>query len=30
VIHTTFTIEEIVKAATELSKTKTGALIVFE
>lgn len=30
VIHTTFTIEEIVKAATELSRTKTGALIVFE
>lgn len=30
VIHTTFTIEEIVKAATELSKTKTGALIVVE
>lgn len=30
VIHTTYAIEEIVKAATELSKTKTGALIVFE
>lgn len=30
VIHTTYTIEEIVKAATELSKTKTGALIVVE
>ncbi|MHB8065343.1 MAG: diadenylate cyclase CdaA [Ruminiclostridium sp.] len=30
VIHTTFTIEEIVKAATELSRTKTGALIVVE
>jgi len=30
VIHTTFTIEEIVRAATELSKTKTGALIVVE
>lgn len=30
VIHTTFTIEEIVKAATELSRTRTGALIVFE
>lgn len=29
-IHTTFTIEEIVKAATELSRTKTGALIVVE
>ncbi len=29
-IHTTFTIEEIVKATTELSRTKTGALIVFE
>jgi len=29
-IHTTFTIEEIVRAATELSKTKTGALIVVE
>lgn len=30
VIHTTYTIEEIVKAATELSKTQTGALIVVE
>jgi diadenylate cyclase len=30
VIHTTYTIEEIVKAATELSKTNTGALIVVE
>lgn len=30
VINTTFTIEEIVKAATELSRTKTGALIVVE
>ncbi len=30
VIHTTYTIEEIVKSATELSKTKTGALIVVE
>jgi diadenylate cyclase len=30
VIHTTFTIEEVVKAATELSRTKTGALIVVE
>lgn len=30
VIHTTYTIEEIVKAATELSKTDTGALIVVE
>lgn len=30
VIRTTFTIEEIVKAATELSRTKTGALIVVE
>ncbi len=29
-IHTTFTIEEIVKACTELSRTKTGALIVVE
>lgn len=29
-ISTTFTIEEIVKAATELSRTKTGALIVIE
>jgi diadenylate cyclase len=29
-IHTTFTIEEIVKSATELSRTKTGALIVVE
>lgn len=29
-INTTFTIEEIVKAATELSRTKTGALIVVE
>lgn len=30
VINTTFSIEEIVKAATELSRTKTGALIVVE
>ncbi len=30
VINTTFTIEEIVKAATELSRTMTGALIVVE
>ncbi|WP_422785004.1 diadenylate cyclase CdaA [Ruminiclostridium sufflavum] len=30
VINTTYTIEEIVRAATELSKTKTGALIVVE
>ena len=30
VIHTTYTIEEIVKAASELSRTKTGALIVVE
>jgi diadenylate cyclase len=30
VIQTTYTIEEIVKAATELSRTKTGALIVVE
>ncbi len=30
VINTTFTIEEIVKAATELSRTQTGALIVVE
>lgn len=30
VIHTTYTIEEIVKAATELSKSNTGALIVVE
>ncbi len=29
-INTTFTIEEIVKAATELSRTMTGALIVVE
>lgn len=29
-IHTTFTIEEIVKATTELSRTKIGALIVVE
>lgn len=29
-IHTTFTIEEIIKACTELSRTKTGALIVVE
>lgn len=29
-IRTTFTIEEIVKAATELSRTNTGALIVIE
>lgn len=30
VINTTFTIEEIIKAATELSRTQTGALIVVE
>ncbi len=30
IINTTFTIEEIVKSATELSRTQTGALIVVE